>query len=339
MSKKQKNIGVKVVCSVLIVLLLAAIGISIPSKGFTDWSKFKKNPQVEQPDKPSDESKPGDSDVVINQIEANGILLSATAASETEEGVSKLFTATITPDDATNKAVDWSVAFKDASSEWANGKNISDYVTVTPTSDGALTANVTCKAAFGEQIILTVVSRDNAEAKATATVDYRKKVIDCEIKLNDSDSELVDFSLDGTRYAVTATPVMSVGTIDNELTVSIKGRRNAEWYEGVHSSIKIKQNDEMTDTYELFSNTFTTDINFAASMLKILNYDDLIPKFKNVIKNYYSAGIGQTVMEIGVTFTGADNESVTFTKAIKIGTVNFNKDVESVSLDKSSIIF
>ena len=95
----------------------------------------------------------------------------------------------------------------------------------------------------------------------------------------------------------------------------------------------------MTDTYELFSNTFTTDINFAASMLKILNYDDLIPKFKNVIKNYYSAGIGQTVMEIGVTFTGADNESVTFTKAIKIGTVNFNKDVESVSLDKSSIIF
>lgn len=340
MSKKQKNIGVKALCSVLIVLLLAAIGIAIPSKGFTDWSKFKHNkPQVEQPDKPGDESKPNGDDVVINQIEANGILLSATAASETEEGVSKLFTATITPSDATNKAVDWSVAFKDASSEWANGKNISDYVTVTPTSDGALTANVTCKAAFGEQIILSVVSRENSEAKASATVDYRKKVIDCEIKLNGSNSGLVDFSLDGTSYAVTATPVMSVGTIENELTVSIKGRRNSEWYEGIPPLIKIHQNEEMTDTYELFSNTFTTNMNFAASMLKILNYDDLSPKLKNEMKNYYIGGLAKTVMDIGVTYTGADGESVTFTKAIKIGTVNFNKNVESVSLDKSSIIF
>ena len=339
MSKKQNNTGVKALCSVLIILLIATISIAIPSKGFTDWSKFKKNPQVEQPDKPGEEQKPGTDDVVIEQIEANGILLSAAIASADESGVTQRFTATITPSDATNKKVDWSVAFKNAGSEWANGKNISDYVTVTPTSDGSLNADVTCKAAFGEQIILTVTSRDNAEAKATATVDYRKKVIDCEIKLNGSDSGLVDFSLAGTSYEITATPVMSVGTIENEITVSIKGRRNSEWYEGVHILLKKHQNNNLPDDFELVNNTVFSSINFASSLIKITNYNDLIPKIKNTIKDYYINGSNKKIMDIVVTYTGEDGKTATFTKEIKIGTVNFNKGVEGVTLDQPSIIF
>ncbi len=340
MSKKQKNIGVKALCSVLIVLLLATIGIAIPSKGFTDWSKFKHNkPQVEQPDKPGEEQKPGTDDVVIEQIEASGILLSAAIASADESGVTQRFTATITPSDATNQKVNWSVAFKNAGSEWANGKNISDYVTVTPTSDGSLNADVTCKAAFGEQIILTVTSRDNAEAKATATVDYRKKVIDCEIKLNGSDSDVVDFSLAGTSYNITATPVMSVGTLSNEQSVSISGRRNAEWYNGVHASLKLSQDNNLSDDFDFTSNSFTTDINFAANMLKVTNYNNLDTKFKNIIKRYYVAGIDKTFMEIVVTLTGEDGKNTTLTKALKIGAANFNQSVEGITLDKPSIIF
>ena len=340
MSKKQKNIGVKALCSVLIVLLLATIGIAIPSKGFTDWSKFKHNkPQVEQPDKPGEEQKPGTDDVVIEQIEASGILLSAAIASADESGVTQRFTATITPSDATNQQVNWSVAFKNAGSEWANGKNISDYVTVTPTSDGSLYADVTCKAAFGEQIILTVTSRDNAEAKATATVDYRKKVIDCEIKLNGSDSDVVDFSLAGTSYNITATPVMSVGTLGNEQSVSISGRRNAEWYNGVHPTLTLHQDKNLSDDFDFTSNSFTTDINFAANMLKVNNYNNLIPKFKNIINRKYVEGKDQTFMEIVVTLTGEDGKNTTFTKALKIGAVNFNQSVEGITLDKPSIIF
>lgn len=339
MSKKQKNTGVKALCSVLIILLIATIGIAIPSKGFTDWSKFKKNPQVEQPDKPGEEQKPGTDDVVIEQIEASGILLSAAIASADESGVTQRFTATITPSDATNQQVNWSVAFKNAGSEWANGKNISDYVTVTPTSDGSLYADVTCKAAFGEQIILTVTSRDNAEAKATATVDYRKKVIDCEIKLNGSDSDVVDFSLAGTSYNITATPVMSVGTLGNEQSVSISGRRNAEWYNGVHPTLTLHQDKNLSDDFDFTSNSFTTDTNFAANMLKVNNYNNLIPKFKNIINRKYVEGKDQTFMEIVVTLTGEDGKNTTFTKALKIGAVNFNQSVEGITLDKPSIIF
>lgn len=339
MSKKQKNTGVKALCSVLIVLLLATIGIAIPSKGFTDWSKFKKNPQVEQPDKPGAEQKPSGDDVVIEQIEASGILLSAAIASADESGVTQRFTATITPSEATNQKVNWSVAFKNAGSEWANGKNISDYVTVTPTSDGSLYADVTCKAAFGEQIILTVTSRDNAEAKATATVDYRKKVIACEIKLNGIDSDVVDFSLAGTSYNITATPVMSVGTLGNEQSVSISGRRNAEWYNGVHPSLTLSQDNNLSDDFDFTSNSFTTDINFAANMLKVNNYNNLDTKFKNIIQRKYVEGIDQTFMEIVVTLTGEDGKNTTFTKALKIGAANFNLSVEGITLDKPSIIF
>lgn len=81
------------------------------------------------------------------------------------------------------KAIDWSIAWKNPSSTWATGKVVTDYVTVTPTSDGALTATVkniiksgmpAKLMSFNEQIIVTAASRVRPELKATATVDCLK---------------------------------------------------------------------------------------------------------------------------------------------------------------------
>ena len=105
------------------------------------------------------------------------------SAEYAENGVSAIaesaytLTATITPSDAGNKAVDWTVAFKNGSSTWATGKTVTDYVTVTPTSEGSLTARVECKAAFGTQIVVKATSRDNAEASATCTADYQQRFL------------------------------------------------------------------------------------------------------------------------------------------------------------------
>lgn len=86
-------------------------------------------------------------------------------------------TATIGPSGAANQAVDWSVAWKNSSSSWANGKTVGNYVTITPTSDGALTAKLKSSGqAFGEQIIVTVTSREDTSVKATATVDWYGKI-------------------------------------------------------------------------------------------------------------------------------------------------------------------
>lgn len=94
-------------------------------------------------------------------------------------------TATIIPANAVNKELDWSIAWKDAGSTWAKGKSISDYLTLTPTSDGALTATVSCKKAFGEQAIVTCQVRTDDTLTATCTVDYKKRVlgIDFSVKL------------------------------------------------------------------------------------------------------------------------------------------------------------
>jgi len=79
-------------------------------------------------------------------------------------------TATVTPLEATNKKVDWTVAWGSAPT---NGdKPVTDYVTVTPDSDGSNVATVTCKKAFGDdKIVVTVTTRDGGFT-ALCTVSY-----------------------------------------------------------------------------------------------------------------------------------------------------------------------
>ena len=112
---------------------------------------------------------------------------SATYADESGNKVNSAVTAniiaTITPNNAANKKVDWSAAFKNPESEWASGKTLSEYIDVTPAADGSLMASVTCYQAFGEQVILTVTSRENAEATASCTIDYKQQLLSYELSV------------------------------------------------------------------------------------------------------------------------------------------------------------
>lgn len=83
-------------------------------------------------------------------------------------------TAVIIPSDATNREVDFSVEWTNPSSVWAE-RTVTDYVSVNQTTDGALTATVTCLKAFPTQISIKVTSRENAEITASLPVDYVKK--------------------------------------------------------------------------------------------------------------------------------------------------------------------
>ena len=123
-------------------------------------------------DAPEEES-PAQTETVVTDGEGNpmesgkvyampaNMVFATTAAepSDAKDGIT--LKATIDPDTAANQNVDWSVSFVNPSSSWASGKTVTDYVTVMPTSDGALTATVQCLKAFGEQIKITVTSRAN----------------------------------------------------------------------------------------------------------------------------------------------------------------------------------
>ena len=135
--------------------------------------------------------------VVGDGISSGVSLMSARiAVADFEEyGISPLaesaqqVTASIQPSDALNKEVDWSIAWANASSAWAKGKTVTDYVTITPTADGAQTANVSCLQAFGEQIVVTATSRDNTSAKGSCTVDYRQKYMGTETGISFNNSQ------------------------------------------------------------------------------------------------------------------------------------------------------
>lgn len=97
----------------------------------------------------------------IQTVSSDVILLSASApvmmSTKAGAAVTQTLTATVIPATASNKAVDWSV-------EWADSSNIAtvtDYVTVTPASNGSTTATVTCKQAFNGNIIITVTTRES----------------------------------------------------------------------------------------------------------------------------------------------------------------------------------
>lgn len=118
----------------------------------------------------------------------------AAEVSNASEGIT--LTATISPETADNKAVDWGVAFANQSSSWAKGKNVTDYVTVMPSSDGALTATVNCLKAFGEQIIITVTSRANPRATAECTLDYARRILDTALYSEGRDTLPLEFGKD-----------------------------------------------------------------------------------------------------------------------------------------------
>ena len=91
------------------------------------------------------------------------------AAAPSEAVMTATLTATVKPEDATDKAVDWSVYWIE------NGEGeealVSDYLTINPTEDGAATATVTVHKPFGGSVIgikvTTRVGGYSAECRAT----------------------------------------------------------------------------------------------------------------------------------------------------------------------------
>lgn len=159
---QKRNKALSAIVAVLLAIVMCAsvvlgVGFGVYGKNTDDW--FKKQDadqgqeQPEQPEQPSDDS--GEN---IENTARVSILSGATIASE-DGTVSKTLTATVLPADAPNKAVDWSIEW--ASDATLKNENINDYVTVTPASDGALTATVTCKKSFrGSVAIVRVITRD-----------------------------------------------------------------------------------------------------------------------------------------------------------------------------------
>lgn len=78
--------------------------------------------------------------------------------------------AYVYPESAANKAVDFSVAWGNAPTH--GSEQVSNYLTVTPDSDGSTTATVSCKKSFGDDIIVITVTTREGGYTATCTVTF-----------------------------------------------------------------------------------------------------------------------------------------------------------------------
>lgn len=146
--------------------------------------------------------------LMASEYESHGV----SSAAET----AYTLTATITPAEVSDKAVDWSVEFVDPTSTWAVGKRATDYVTITPETDGGLTATASCTGAFAAQIEIRVTLRSNAAATANCLVDYVKKVNKVTLGLGEDspDTEHRGHSLRiGTSTHLTVTFELGEGTV------------------------------------------------------------------------------------------------------------------------------
>lgn len=227
-------------------LLSFVLGIVIGAGGFGIVSNINKNEKVPE----QTATLPDYGGAVIGETQENGIQMMKTAIPVEEYatyGVSEqaekayTITATVKPDDVSNKNIKWNLSFKNASSTWAQGKKPSDYVTVTASGTTNNTAVLTCKQAFGEQILLTAVSEYDSSKSAVCTVDYEKKLTgfsatykfgasqslySCDF-LNDSKFVWAG-KIDEVLAFNTPQAVYSDYTIDNNIQVSVKYKIDKE---------------------------------------------------------------------------------------------------------------
>lgn len=78
--------------------------------------------------------------------------------------------AYVVPENANNREVDFSVAWDEGAQRSA--EPVTDYVTVTPETDGSRVATVVCIKGFGDDIILITVTTRDGGFQATCTVTF-----------------------------------------------------------------------------------------------------------------------------------------------------------------------
>lgn len=163
-TKKQKVLKITAILLAVITIVTACV------IGFCYSVNVKKQdnlPQAEitEPDFKYSEPK------VYNMPKAMAFTAKTLAAAQANgQTVDVKIQASVTPWDAANQQVDYSIAWGAAPT---HGKEaVTDYVTVMQDSDGSLTATISCKKAFGgDKIIVTVTTRDGGFT-ANCTVSF-----------------------------------------------------------------------------------------------------------------------------------------------------------------------
>lgn len=345
-------------------LLSLVLGIVIGAGGFGIVSNINKNEKVPE----QTATLPDSGGAVIGEAQENGIQMMKTAIPVEEYavyGVSEqaekayTITATVKPDTATNKKVNWSLSFANAESAWAKGKNVADYVTVSASGTTNNVAVLTCMKAFGEQILLTATSDDDSAKSAVCTVDYAQKVTNATLSFGSLTVEnngtlspkfqiaadtagpggkaVFDYdTADVYTLADTFTVSYDIGYEDISKAGVMKG--DYSFKEIAALSEAIKNNEDVFFDLSFFA-LIGTQVKIAGVAMPITIGNNATPLSDTSLMEDFLKDHNQGDGDITITATITGKySSFTYTGTIAFDDYVNGTSIESVNLDKDNII-
>ena len=242
-------------------------------------------------------------------------LLSGVATTASDGSVSQTITAVISPADASNKMVDWSVAWVDGT-PLANAK-IGDYISVAPSSDGALTATVTCKKAFrGSVAFIKVVTREGGYV-ATCNVSFEGKP--SSLQINGGNSGKANYQGSNT-YTVALENVFS--DVGDSFYSSLKVKSytwGGTFYGGTFNTATQQWTD--MNTYNISDLSLMSEyisVSYANKKLTVSNKNSLIGAFASQSSSSQGAIYTQRVQKDVDMYVDVTLESAGVEKTIRV---------------------
>ena len=175
LNQHKKSDAVKwVVVFILLIVLIAGLAASLA----ISISNMPKDSQQEEPVEQLEDGslvvkeseKPSETIYEMPAKLMFGTFSNPLSMATAGHTASITLSATVTPVEADNRLVDWSIEWGIANTHGEEA--VTDYVTVTPKSDGSNIATVTCKKAFGDDEIYVKVTTRDGGFVATCKVIY-----------------------------------------------------------------------------------------------------------------------------------------------------------------------
>ena len=270
-------------------------------------------------------------------------------------------TATVNPSYTTNPVVNWSVNWQNPSSAWANGKNATDYVTITPSGGYNHTAVVSCLKAFGEKIKITATAESNADVFADCIVDYSQKINGGYLRITSNPNSQINFFIAGLTsdeaLMLDSTYEYPAGTYfmptydDYTLEDTFTNTCTYEYSEEFIAAIKAGTNRITSTNYSFVKtswNMMSEEMPYTvAKIVESISHPDKstqnayilsINYAKSYIYDLLAANPDMVIGYINVTCTGTYS---TFSNriAVRASEEVVVQKATSVTLDKSNVVF
>ncbi len=347
-SKVWQIIGVAVLCAVCV--LTAVLGVV-----------FGMNHSSEDLNVSKDMSN--QDNVVLSAIDENGKELASgvvhaipkamtfrtakslvATAAQSSAYDSVMVQATVTPDIANLKSVVYSVSWVNASSEWANGKTVTEYVTATQTKENSKTATIKCLQPFGEQVQVKVTATgiDNSSASATCTVDFMKRVASWSgqyfdgppvaFDLNTSEIRLNSVPVSG-ELLVTGSVKYTAFTVDDDITVDAKLSADNGILSGAQSTVGIKLLARSTSCYNKSVKFLSVVASESMTGLNESAMSQYVSPFREWLYNNRTVPV--FCLEISIR---SEKQSIEKTIPIYFSDTGIAVPVSGVTIDHSNVI-